>query len=230
MADAPALDAPLVDAQWLHANLDEVRVVDVRWYLDGRSGLDAYFSGHIPGAVWADIDHDLSGPGGPVSGRHPLPTPERFASAMSSLGIANDDTVVAYDDASDSVAARLWWMLDAIGVRVAVLDGGLASWTYGLSFEPATPHMVRFTPRPWPASRLADADDVDEARQHGICARRALGRALHRRGSGDRRASRPHSRHAQRTVGRQPRPDQRGLAPFRPRNCTSVTRRSASRG
>jgi thiosulfate/3-mercaptopyruvate sulfurtransferase len=168
MADTTTLDGPLVDAPWLREHLDSVRVVDVRWYLDGRSGLDAYFSGHIPGAVWADIDHDLSGPGGPGIGRHPLPTPERFASAMASLGIGNDDIVVAYDDASDSIAARLWWMLDAIGVRAAVLDGGLASWTYGLSHEPATPHMARFTPRAWPESRVVDADEVDDLRQHGL--------------------------------------------------------------
>ena len=168
MPDAPPLGGPLVDAQWVRAHRAAVHVVDVRWYLDGRSGLDAYFSGHIRGAVWADTDNDLSGPPGPIVGRHPLPTPERFAAAMSSLGIGNDDTVVAYDDASGSIAARLWWMLDAIGVRAAVLDGGLASWTGDLSREPVTPEMARFTPRPWPKSRFVEVDEVDDVLQHGV--------------------------------------------------------------
>ena len=168
MPDAPPLGGPLVDAQWVRAHRDAVHVVDVRWYLDGRSGLDAYFSGHIRGAVWADTDNDLSGPPGPIVGRHPLPTPERFAAAMSSLGIGNDDTVVAYDDASGSIAARLWWMLDAIGVRAAVLDGGLASWTGDLSREPVTPEMARFTPRPWPKRRFVEVDEVDDVLQHGV--------------------------------------------------------------
>ena len=123
------LPGPLVSADWLAAHLDEVRVVDVRWYLDGRSGRAAYDSGHIAGAVWADIDDDLAGPPTPEGGRHPLPTPEHFAAAMERLGIGNGDAVVAYDDASGSIAARLWWMLRSLGVEAAVLDGGLQAWT-----------------------------------------------------------------------------------------------------
>jgi thiosulfate/3-mercaptopyruvate sulfurtransferase len=159
-------DGPLVDADWLREHLDEVRVVDVRWYLDGRSGHDAYVAGHIPGAVWADIDHDLAAPGAAVAGRHPLPAPERFAAALGRLGIGNDDTVVAYDDASGSIAARLWWMLDSIGVRAYVLDGGLETWVGALDRESSvTPEPAAFAAREWPSDRYVDADEVDALRR-----------------------------------------------------------------
>jgi thiosulfate/3-mercaptopyruvate sulfurtransferase len=163
----PIPDGPLVDAAWLAEHLDAVRVVDSRWYLDGRSGHDAYLSGHIPGAVWADVDHDLSAAPGPVVGRHPLPSPDDFAAAMSWLGIANDDTVVIYDDASGSIAARLWWMLDSLGVHAAVLDGGLAAWPSPLSREPVVAAPAAFPARPWPAERFVDADEVDRFRHSG---------------------------------------------------------------
>jgi thiosulfate/3-mercaptopyruvate sulfurtransferase len=162
---APA--GPLVDADWLHDNLDAVRVVDVRWYLDGRSGLEAYRAGHIPGAVRADLDHDLAGPAAPLLGRHPLPEPEQFARTMERLGISHDDTVIAYDDASGSIAGRLWWMLDAIGVRAAVLDGGLAAWRWPLSLEDVSPAPARFVARGWPVERFADVDEVDRIRHEG---------------------------------------------------------------
>jgi thiosulfate/3-mercaptopyruvate sulfurtransferase len=161
------LGGPYVDAAWLEAHLDAVRVVDVRWYLDGRSGLEAYQSGHVPGAVFVDLDSDLAAPAGPIIGRHPLPTPEHFATAMGRLGITNEDTVIAYDDASGSVAARLWWMLDAVGVRVAVLDGGLAAWTGAFSLEMARPTSTAFTPRSWPSASVVDADEVDRLRLQG---------------------------------------------------------------
>jgi thiosulfate/3-mercaptopyruvate sulfurtransferase len=158
-------DGPLVDAAWLRERLDEVRVVDVRWYLDGSSGHDAYLSAHIPGAVWADIDRDLSAPAAPVAGRHPLPAPADFAAAMGRLGIGNDDTVVAYDDASGSIAARLWWMLDSIGVRAYVLDGGIATWIWPLEHEPSVPTAVEFSAREWPADRFVEADEVEALRR-----------------------------------------------------------------
>jgi thiosulfate/3-mercaptopyruvate sulfurtransferase len=158
-------DGPLVDADWLREHLDEVRVVDVRWYLDGRSGHDAYVAGHIPGAVWADIDNDLAAPAAPVAGRHPLPEPERFAAALGRLGIGSDDTVVAYDDASGSIAARLWWMLDSIGVRAYVLDGGLETWVGALDREcSVTPEPAQFAARAWPSDRYVDADEVEALR------------------------------------------------------------------
>jgi thiosulfate/3-mercaptopyruvate sulfurtransferase len=151
---------PLVSVDWLAAHRDEVRIVDVRWYLDGRSGLAAYQGGHIPGAVWLDLDTALSAPAGPAEGRHPLPTPESFAAALGRAGIADGQPVVAYDDAGGSTAARLWWLLHVLGQPVAVLDGGLAEWPGELTTEvPAYPPVQR-TVRPWPADRFVTADDV----------------------------------------------------------------------
>jgi thiosulfate/3-mercaptopyruvate sulfurtransferase len=164
VSDAPSPDGPLVEADWLHEHLDEVVVVDVRWYLDGRSGLAAYRDGHIPGAVFADLDTDLSGLDEGVLGRHPLPAPEQFAAALSRLGIAHDSTVIAYDDASGSIAARLWWMLDAIGVRCAVLDGGIGAWGRPLSTDEPIVVPAEFEPRLWPEDRFADAAEVDRVR------------------------------------------------------------------
>jgi len=154
---------PLVSADWLAAHLDEVQVVDVRWYLDGRSGWDAYRAGHIPGAVWLDVDTDLSAPASPAAGRHPLPTEAAFAAALARMGIAEGRQVVAYDDAGGSVAARLWWMLRAIGEPAAVLDGGLAAWTDHageLSTDVPTPLLTERAPRPWPSDRFLTADEL----------------------------------------------------------------------
>jgi thiosulfate/3-mercaptopyruvate sulfurtransferase len=162
MNESPARAAfgPLVSGQWLARNRQDVRIVDVRWYLDGRSGRDAYRGGHIPGAVWLDIDHDLSAPATKADGRHPLPTPAAFAAALGRVGIASGVPVVAYDDAGGSIAARLWWMLHVIGEPVAVLDGGLAAWPGELStLEDSYPAVERGA-RAWPPERFASADDV----------------------------------------------------------------------
>jgi thiosulfate/3-mercaptopyruvate sulfurtransferase len=151
---------PLVSGAWLAAHRDEVRIADVRWYLDGRSGLAAYHGGHIPGAVWLDIDAELSAPASPAEGRHPLPTPEAFAAALGRAGIADGQPVVAYDDAGGSTAARLWWLLHVLGQPVAVLDGGLGDWPGELTTEvPAYPPVQRPV-RPWPAERFVTADEV----------------------------------------------------------------------
>ncbi len=107
-----------------------MRVVDVRWYLGqpGR-GREAYLAGHIPGAIFLDLDTDLSAPPGEGPGRHPLPDPAVFARRLGRAGIGSGDLVVAYDDVGGWVAARLWWMLDNLGHRrVSVLDGGLPAW------------------------------------------------------------------------------------------------------
>lgn len=125
---------PLVSPEWLAGHLDDpdLRVIDFRWYLDGRRGSDAYAAGHIPGAVFVDLDRVSGRADGP--GRHPIPEPAPFASAMRAAGVSADDRVVAYDDASGGVAARLWWLLRHFGHRqVAVLDGGIQAWPGPLS-------------------------------------------------------------------------------------------------
>ncbi|HUP72069.1 MAG TPA: sulfurtransferase [Acidimicrobiales bacterium] len=157
---------PLVSAAWLESHRPAVRVVDSRWYLDGRSGHAAYLGGHIPGAVWVQLDRELSGPAGPKSGRHPLPSPQAFAAAMSRLGIGDATPVVVYDDAGGSIAARLWWMLHIHGHDVAVLDGGIDAWTGALDTDDVAPEPASppFTARPWPADRIVDAEVVDSLR------------------------------------------------------------------
>jgi thiosulfate/3-mercaptopyruvate sulfurtransferase len=167
MSDAmDSLPGPLVSSSWLdqHLGAPNLVVCDVRWYVDGRSGEAAFEAGHIPGAVWIDLDRDLAGTNGP--GRHPLPHPEQFAAAMASRGIGDDTVVVAYDDAGGSIAARLWWMLSVIGRKAAVLDGGISGWTGELSIDTvSTTANVAFTPKPWPPHRVADVVAVDFARR-----------------------------------------------------------------
>ena len=153
---------PFVDIEWLSAHRDDVVVADVRWYLDGRSGRAAYDAGHLPGAVFVDLGEVLSAPAGDgAEGRHPLPTPERFAAGLGGVGIGGSDTVIGYDDAGGVIAARLVWMLRVTGHEAALLDGGLAAWTGPLESGPGAPRdPAVFGPVPWPAERLASIDDV----------------------------------------------------------------------
>lgn len=131
---------PLVSVGWLDDHRDDpaLRIADCRWYLEepGR-GRAEYERSHIPGAVFVSLDDDLSAPSGP--GRHPLPAPEIYAARLGALGMGDEHTVVAYDDRGGGIAARLWWMLRAIGhTSVAVLDGGLTAWrAAGLAEESA---------------------------------------------------------------------------------------------
>ena len=121
---------PLVSAAWLVGELDHplLRIVDTRWYLpDGEQGRREYESDHIPGAIFLDLDKDLSAGRGP--GRHPLPGSTEFATTLSTHGIGNGNHVVVYDDGSGAIASRLWWMLRNAGHhRVSVLDGGYHLW------------------------------------------------------------------------------------------------------
>lgn len=106
-----------------------VRVIDVRWRLDRpEAGHDDYLTGHIPGAVFAVLDTELSTHGEPSDGRHPLPSTATLQAAARRWGIRAGDTVVAYDDAKGAAAARAWWLLRQAGVDVRVLAGGLRGW------------------------------------------------------------------------------------------------------
>jgi thiosulfate/3-mercaptopyruvate sulfurtransferase len=151
---------PIVDAFWLHAHRDAVVLADVRFYLDGRPARAAYDAGHLPGAVFVDLERRLSAPGAPADGRHPLPAPEHFAAGMGAYGIGDDTIVIAYDDAGGVIAARLVWMLRALGHDAALLDGGLLTWDGPVETAEQPVAPASFTPRPWPADLLASADDA----------------------------------------------------------------------
>lgn len=151
---------PVVDIDWVRAQPGRVVLADVRAYLDGRSGRDAYARGHLPGAIFVDLDQDLAAHAAPADGRHPLPRPETFAERMATYGVSDDDTVVAYDDAGGVMAARLVWMLRATGRAAALLDGGITAYTGELDTAVPQPERGAFSVRPWPAERLAGIDDA----------------------------------------------------------------------
>lgn len=152
---------PVVGYGWLGEHRDEVVLVDVRWYLDGRSGRDAYEFAHAPRAVFVDLDDWLAGPPSPESGRHPLPDPRDFARGMALHGISDDSVVIAYDDAGGVIAARLVWMLRATGHSSALLDGGLAAFEGQLEEGPG-PNVEDgvFSVCQWPTNVMASIDDV----------------------------------------------------------------------
>lgn len=125
------MNGPLVTAAWLRERLGDpgVRVVDCRYRLgEPGAGEVLWREGHIPGAAFMDLDRDLAAPPG-ERGRHPLPEPEDFEASARRAGIGPDTLVIAYDEAAEGGAARLWWLLRHFGHdRVAVLDGGLRGW------------------------------------------------------------------------------------------------------
>jgi thiosulfate/3-mercaptopyruvate sulfurtransferase len=122
----------LISAQQLAEHLSDPRLVvfDCRHDLmKPGAGAQAYAQSHIPGARFADTDHDLAGPKNGRNGRHPLPDPNVFMEWLGHNGVDADKQVVAYDNVGSASAARLWWMLLWVGhSRVAVLDGGWEAW------------------------------------------------------------------------------------------------------
>ena len=127
------IPAPLIAPEELATLLDGPGppvVLDVRWRLGGPPGRADHDAGHVPGAVFVDLDTELAGPPG-AHGRHPLPAPSALQEALRRAGVREGTAVVAYDDDSGAVAARAWWLLRWAGVpadRVAVLDGGFRAW------------------------------------------------------------------------------------------------------
>jgi thiosulfate/3-mercaptopyruvate sulfurtransferase len=117
----------LINAESLASGAPPV-LLDVRWRLGGPPGIDSYRAGHLPGAVFVDLDTDLAGPPG-SGGRHPLPAAADFEAAMRRAGVSSGYPVVVYDDGDSTIAARAWWTLRYFGHdQVRVLDGGLRAW------------------------------------------------------------------------------------------------------
>jgi len=168
---------PLVSADWLrdHIGDPDVRVIDFRWYLAGRAqgadsiaraqgalperkGKEEYLRGHIPGAVFVDLEAVTGSRGG---GRHPLPAAWQVQDEMQKAGVDDVTKVVVYDDAGGSVAARLWFLLGWFGHGAqAVLDGGLQAW--GEPLESRVPSVIRgaFRSKPPDRARILDFDAV----------------------------------------------------------------------
>jgi thiosulfate/3-mercaptopyruvate sulfurtransferase len=135
--------SPLISADGLARALasgQNPTVLDIRWELGKPSLENAYAQGHIPGAVFVDLDAQLAGPPG-RAGRHPLPDGDPFQRDVRAAGVSNGRPVVVYDGASAVAAARAWWLLRYFGhERVAVLDGGLEAWVVaGLPLENGAP-------------------------------------------------------------------------------------------
>jgi thiosulfate/3-mercaptopyruvate sulfurtransferase len=126
------MTSALIAAGELRAALaapDPPVVVDVRWKLGGPPGREEHARGHVPGAIYVDLEQDLSGGPDPAAGRHPLPAAADFERALRAWGVRQAGSVVAYDDVGGTSAARAWWLLRWAGYdAVRVLDGGLAAW------------------------------------------------------------------------------------------------------
>jgi thiosulfate/3-mercaptopyruvate sulfurtransferase len=158
---------PLVDTATLASALGRPDwiVVDCRFTLtEPEAGRAAYLRGHIPGARYAHLDDDLARRPAPDEGRHPLPDRDAFAATLGRWGIGPDDTVVAYDEGSGAVAARLWWLLGWVGhERRAVLDGGYAAWLEaGLPVETEVPAVSprRYEPREKAGAGVVSTDEI----------------------------------------------------------------------
>lgn len=124
----------LIGAEELHALQSSgapLSVLDVRWRQDRPEGLPEYLQGHIPGAVFVDLDYELTAPGRPAEeGSHPLPSTEDFQETARRWGLEDGQTVVVYDDLKNLSSARAWWLLRHAGVKdVRVLDGSLRAWS-----------------------------------------------------------------------------------------------------
>jgi thiosulfate/3-mercaptopyruvate sulfurtransferase len=167
--------SPLIDAQALARQLGRAGwiAVDCRFTLtDPAAGRAAYDRGHIPGARYADLDEDLSRRPRADEGRHPLPDRDRLAATLGAWGIGRDDSVVAYDEGSGAIAARLWWLLGWLGhERRAVLDGGFAAWQEArLPVEQEQPvfEARRYEPHgPGTSSGVVATDDLEQRQAAG---------------------------------------------------------------
>jgi thiosulfate/3-mercaptopyruvate sulfurtransferase len=171
----------LVSVSALSANLGGWRLFDCRHDLmKPELGEAQYRKAHLPGALFAHLDRDLSAPKTGRNGRHPLPEPQRFIDWLGQQGLKREHQVVCYDAGNGTMAARLWWMLRWVGHEaVAVLDGGIAEWL--AEGKPVTADIPSFEPTRYPGRVRADyavnADYVArEGSQHLLLDARAPAR------------------------------------------------------
>ncbi|MFF8789531.1 sulfurtransferase [Streptomyces sp. NPDC015125] len=145
-------------------------VLDVRYQMGGPPGRPVYEAGHVPGAVYVDLESELASPPG-TGGRHPLPDLDVFTEAMRAAGVRADRPVVVYDGGQGWAAARAWWLLRWTGhPEVRVLDGGLAAWQAAggaMSVEQPAPQAGDFTPVPG-GLPLLRADDAAALARRGV--------------------------------------------------------------
>lgn len=161
---------PLISAEELTVLMGspvKLRIVDCRFNLAAPDQAEReYQTAHIPGAVYAHLERDLSGPVVPgVTGRHPLPDIQVLSEKLGGFGISEDHLVVAYDEGSSAFAARLWWLLDYLGhERVQVLDGGLAAYLAAggaVNADLPAPLPTTFRPRLRPG-KVAELCEIAE--------------------------------------------------------------------
>ena len=163
---------PLVSANQLEEILnsgENVLLCDCRFDLaNTAAGRKAYEESHIPGAIYVDLDQDMSGTKTGINGRHPLPTPQDWAKTKVRLGISPNTLVVAYDKQGSVYASRLWWMLKATGhANVRVLDGGLDSWNGPMGTIPRKPTPTSQAIEPMAYVGLVSVSDVMNNLQSG---------------------------------------------------------------
>ena len=165
--------ALLLTPAQLHSAIEsgEARAVDCRFDLmNPAGGWALWAAGHIPGAPYADLDHDLAGHSAGEGGRHPLPEPEEFAATLGRWGIQPDTLVVAYDNMGCAIAGRLWWMMNWMGHEHAgLLDGGIQAWeAAGLPLEREEPDI---RPADYPAGGhcrpVVGLSEVERASRNG---------------------------------------------------------------
>lgn len=171
----------LVSTEWLAGHLHDENLViaDMRWvHMDSEAAHQNYLTGHIPGAIFVDVDAELSELGDYSRGRHPLPTPEQLVARLAQIGIGKGKRVVCTEGDSFKVSARLWWLLKWIGIDdVLLLDGGFFKWnaegraveTRENFLKPVEPYDIHLRhgmmiEAPEVARRIADGEIVLDAR------------------------------------------------------------------
>ncbi len=151
---------PIVSSEWVEHHLDDLIVCHVATTMTESDPRQKFLDAHLPGARYVSLDDDLAGAPGGAIGRHPLPTASEFSATLASLGIRDDDSVVAYDDRGGAFASRMVWMLRVIGQDAALLDGGLAAWGGSLESGIVDAEAAERSILEWPDEAIADADDV----------------------------------------------------------------------